>query len=183
MVIRTMKYFIFILMVTANLSCKSQDSSFTSQRVQDSAVILLDASIVRVFPLFGMMKERDWSPGWNPTPVFPQTGEITEGAVYRTPGHVHGEGPLTWVVSRYDTSASHLTYLITAPDRVVTIDIRCAALSDSNTRATITYTLTGLTEEGNEICHHLLLRQFTHRLQDWQTAINQYLTTAYKHTP
>jgi hypothetical protein len=42
--------------------------------------------------------------------------------------------------------------------------------------------VTGLTEEGNQVGHHLLLKLFAHRLQDWQTAINQFLRTAYKHT-
>lgn len=178
-----MKHLILLLMVAVNLSCKSQDGSFVSQRVQDSADIILDAPITQVFPLFGIIREKEWSPGWDPTSVFPQSGEMAEGSVYRTPGHVHGEGPLTWVVSQFDTAAGHLTYLVTAPDRVVTIDIRCTPQPDRRTRATITYTLTGLTEEGNLICHHLLLKQFAHRLQDWQTTINQFLRKVYTHTP
>ena len=101
---------------------------------------------------------------------------MAEGSVYRTPGHVHGEPPLTWVVARFDTAAGHLTYLVTAADRVVSIDIQCAPLPGSRTRATITYTMTGLNAEGNAICHHLLGRVFAHDLQDWQAAMNNILT-------
>jgi hypothetical protein len=175
MVLRVMKY-LFILMLTATTaSCNSQDTAFTAERLQRSASIVLEAPIARVFPLFGIIREKEWSPGWSPTPIFPLSGEMAEGSVYRTPGHVHGEPPLTWVVSRFDTASAHLTYLVTAADRIVSIDIQCAQLTGGWTRATITYSLTGLTVEGNAICHHLLGKLFAHGLQDWQAPINELL--------
>jgi hypothetical protein len=175
-----MKY-LFILMLTASTtSCNSQDTAFTAERLQQSASIILEAPVTRVFPLFGIIREKEWSPGWDPTPIFPTTGEMTEGSVYRTPGHVHGEPPLTWVVSRFETAAAHLTYLVTAADRVVTIDIQCAELPGGRSRATITYCMTGLNTEGNAVCHHLIGRLFAHDLGDWQAPINELLTRKIK---
>ena len=176
MVLRIMKY-LFILMLTASTaSCQNQDSPFIAERLRRSASIDLEGSVATVFPLFGIIREKEWSSGWSPTPIFPLSGEMTEGSVYRTPGHVHGEPPLTWMVSRLDTPAAHLTYLVTAADRIVSIDIQCAPLPGNRTRATITYCLTGLTPEGNEIGHHLLGRLFADGLQDWQVPINKLLT-------
>jgi hypothetical protein len=171
-----MKY-LFILMFTASTaSCNSQDTAFMAERLQRSGSIVLEGPVTRVFPLFGIIREKEWSPGWSPTPVFPMSGEMGEGSVYRTPGHVHGEPQLTWVVSRFDTTAAHLTYLVIAADRVVSIDIQCASLPDNRTRATITYFMTGLSAEGNAVCHHLIGRLFAHDLQDWQAPINELLT-------
>jgi hypothetical protein len=171
-----MKYIIAFLMVTASSSCKSQDNRFIAQRVSNSAEILLNGTVKQVFPLFGIMKEKEWSSGWSPTALFPQSGQMAEGSVFRTPGHVHGEPPLTWVVSRYDSAAAHLTYIIEAANRIVSIDIRCTALPDNRTRATIAYTMTGLSDDGNAIIHHAITKQFAENLQDWQTAINKLLT-------
>jgi hypothetical protein len=171
-----MKY-LFILMLTASTaSCRSQDSSFRAERLQRSASIVLEGRVPIVFPLFGIIEEKKWSPDWSPTAIFPLSGEMAEGSVYRTPGHIHGEPPLTWVVSRFDTAAAHLTYIVTAADRIVSIDIQCAMLSDNRTRATITYCMTGLNAEGNAVCHHLIGRLFAQDLQDWQAPINDLLT-------
>jgi hypothetical protein len=49
----------------------------------------------------------------------------------------------------------------------------------NNTRAVVTYTLTGLTPDGNKIIHHLLTSIFAHNLQGWQEAINHLLKRSY----
>jgi hypothetical protein len=174
-----MKYYLIILLMTPLTACKGQDTSFVADQVQQSAEITLQGPVAKVFPLFGIIREKEWDPEWNPTPVFPKSGDITEGAIYRTPGHVPGEAPLTWIVARYDTSLNRVTYIVTASDRIVSIDIQCKSDNDQHTRARVTYTLTSLTPTGNIIIKHLLAAIFDHNLQGWQTAINQVL----KRTP
>ena len=170
-----MKY-IFIIMLTSLVSsCHSQDGPSNAERVQRSATITLDGTVGKVFPLFGIIREKEWDHDWDPTPVYPNSGDMAEGAVYRTPGHIHGDSPLTWVVSRFDTLDNHLIYLVFAGNRVVSIDIRCSPLPDNRTTATITYTMTGLDEQGNQIIHHHIASVFQHNLQNWEALINKAL--------
>jgi hypothetical protein len=164
-------------MFTAHLtSCQSQDTPFIADRVQQTATITLNGPVSKVFPLFGIIREKEWDHQWNPTEVYPTSGHIDEGSIYRTPGHFHGEPPLIWVVSRYDTTESHVTYLVSATNRIVSIDIQCSTLPDARTQATITYTMTGLDAQGNQIIHQHITAIFQHQLQDWQTLINQALS-------
>jgi hypothetical protein len=170
-----MKYKIITMLTFLATTGYSQNNPFVAERVRQSATITLSGPVAKVFPLFGIIREKEWDHDWNPTPVYPASGDISEGAVYRTPGHVHGDANLIWVVSCFDTADNHLTYLVTAGNRVVSIDIRCSPLSDSRTQATICYTMTGLDEAGNQIIHQHIANLFAHNLQDWQTLINQVL--------
>jgi hypothetical protein len=170
-----MKYYLILLLMSQITACKGQDSSFTPARVHQSAEITLEGPVTEVFPLFGIMREKEWDSAWNPTPVFPISGDMAEGAIYHTPGHLHGEAPLIWIVYRYDTSRYWLTYLVSASNRIVSIDIQCTPIEGNKTHAVVTYTMTGLTEEGNQIIRHHLTMLFAHHLQDWQDAINQRL--------
>ena len=148
---------------------------FKAQQFTQSAAIVLNANIEKVFPLFGAMEEKKWSEGWDPAPVYPASGNMEEGFIFKTPDHVPGAPPVTWVVAKYDVAAHEVKYIITSASRVTIISVSCSKLTGSSTKAVVTYTLTGLTDEGNQICQHLIGKMFKHNLKDWETAINSYL--------
>jgi len=170
-----MKNYLSILFMLLCSACAGQDSPFVANRVQQSAEITLEGPIAKVFPLFGIIEEKKWDHEWDPTPIYPLSGDIEEGAIYRTPEHVPGEAPLIWVVTRYDTTLYRLTYLVTAINRIVSIDIQCTAIDGNSTRAIVKYTLTGLTSDGNKIIGHHLASIFANNLNGWQSAINHLL--------
>jgi hypothetical protein len=166
-----------VLMAVPGFSCvKAQD--FKAQQFTQSASIVLNADIEKVFPLFGAIEEKKWSEGWNPTPVFPVSGYMEEGFIFQTPDHVPGAPVLTWVVAKYDVTAHQVTYIITAASRVTIISVSCSRLNNVSTKAEVMYQLTGLTDEGNQISQHLIGHMFKHNLKDWETAINNYLAKA-----
>jgi hypothetical protein len=149
--------------------------NFTAEKYVQGASIVLNANIDKVFPLFGAMEEKKWAADWHPTPVYPASGNMEEGFIFQSPDHVPGSPPLTWVVAKYDLLNHQVTYIITSANRVIIISVNCTKLDDNSTKADITYQLTGLTEEGNEVSHHLITSVFKHNLKDWETAINTYL--------
>jgi hypothetical protein len=100
---------------------------------------------------------------------------MQEGLIFQTPDHIHGVPPLTWVVSRYTVSSHYIQYIIASPMRVTIISITCTASGTNSTTATVSYSLTGLSPEGNELSHHLIGKIFESNLKDWETAINTYL--------
>jgi len=164
---------ITLIAILGSVQVKAQ--GFKAEQLVQSASIVLNGNIEKVFPLFGAMEEKKWSEGWNPTPIFPASGNMEEGFIFQTPDHVPGQPLLTWVVSKYSPASHQVRYVITSPLRVTVIAVNCTKLNDSSTKAEITYTLTGLSEEGNEISHHLITKMFKHNLKDWETAINNYL--------
>ena len=170
-----MKYFYLFAAALSCSSCSGQESDTAAQHFRQSATIELNGPVNDIFPLFGIMEEKKWTPDWDPTPVYPATGEIREGAVFRTPGHVHGESPLTWVITRYDPQNHAIVYTVVAANRVIQIAVTCVSIAQNRTKATITYDLTGLSAQGNTISHHSILNMFAHELRDWQEAINRYI--------
>jgi hypothetical protein len=163
---------ILVLLVT-EIQGKAQD--FKAEQCVQSASIELNGNIDRVFPLFTALGEKNWAEDWNPDLVFPSSGEMQEGLIFQTPDHVHGAPSLTWVVSRYNVSSHQIQYIVTSSIRVTVISVTCTISGTNNTIATISYKLTGLNPEGNELSHHLIGKIFATNLKDWQTAINNYL--------
>jgi hypothetical protein len=161
------------------INVKAQD--FKAEQFVQSASIVLQGNIEKVFPLFGAIEEKKWSEDWHPTPVFPASGNMEEGFIFHSPDHVPNSPPLTWVVSKYDSSSHQVRYIITSANRVTIITVNCSKIDGNSTKAEITYCLTGLSEEGNEISHHLITEMFKHNLKDWETAINNYLASARRY--
>ena len=152
--------------------------SFLAERVIVSQALHLAAPPSRVFPLFEPIGEKAWAEGWEPQMLFPADGMPQQGAVFTTSRPPAGES--IWTMVAYDRASLHLAYLRVTPDALVAfIDIQCVDMRDDTTRATVTYTLTGLSDAGNEQLAHLK----AHHQQDiagWEHAINFYL--AHGHT-
>jgi hypothetical protein len=172
-----MKKYIVTIVVLVFIGTGSQVSAqaFKAEQFVQSASIRLKGDVERVFRLFTPLGEKKWAEGWNPQLIFPATGETLEGQILKTPDHVHGAPPLTWVVSRYDTSSHQIQYIITSAVRVAVISISCTASGQDSTSATINYAITGLSAEGNVLSHHLIGKIFATNLKDWENAINTSL--------
>ncbi|MFZ1081626.1 MAG: hypothetical protein WAO19_06850 [Candidatus Kryptoniota bacterium] len=154
-----------------------EQATFIAKRVSKSATITLKGPIERVFPLFGPVEEKKWADGWNPVVLYPTSGELEEGMVVTTQGHGHGEAVFAWIVSKYETENHLIEYIVSTANRYWVITIRCFASSDTETKATIQYTYTGLTPIGNEINKHAIEKRYERDLKDWEEAINHYLKT------
>ncbi|MGD2147394.1 MAG: hypothetical protein PVH41_11930 [Anaerolineae bacterium] len=153
-------------------------SSFVSKRVSRTRSITLGAPLASVFPLFGPVRETEWATGWEPEVLYSATGLLEEHMVFRTRSHRAHEPDLTWTVSRYSPDEAVIEYTVFAPGRLWWIAIQCReSAGGDTTRAEITYTYTGLTEEGNAANERALEEMYRHDLRDWEGAINHYLRT------
>lgn len=154
-----------------------QHDLFTAERVSKTATINLSESVEKVFPLFGPIEERKWADGWNPVVLYPESGELEEGMIFTTEGHGDGEIAFTWIVSKYEPESHLIQYIASTENRYWLVKIECFASSDTQTRATITYTYTGLNVFGNEINRRAIEKMYERDLKDWEEAINHYLKT------
>jgi hypothetical protein len=150
---------------------------FRSERVQRSATIQLEASIDRVFPLFGPILEKDWAHGWDPDVIYPKDSLVARQMVFRTHGGLHGsQETYTWVIVNYEPANSTIEYMVTTPERLWLITVSCSS-AGANTTAMVTYSYTGLTEEGNRKNEIAIKDMFASNLKDWEMALNHYLKT------
>jgi len=154
------------------------ESVFKSERISRTSIITLKAPLKRVFPLFGPIREKEWAAGWEPQVLYSTAGSVEEHMVFKTRSH-HGHGPdFTWTVSKYNPDQACIEYTVFAPGRLWWIAIQCReAIVGETTEAEITYTYTGLTEQGNEINKRALEKMYRLNLGDWEESINHYLET------
>ena len=150
---------------------------FKSERISRTSSITLNASLNRVFPLFGPIKEMEWAAGWEPKVIY-STTDMEERMVFQTRSP-HGPEPVfTWSVSKYQPDQAFIEYTVFTSERLWWITIQCREDNErEKTTAEITYTYTGLTEQGNVHNANALAAMYRHDLKDWEEAINHYLTT------
>jgi len=140
-------------------------------RIQRSATIRLNGPIEKVFPLFGPVREKDWAHGWDPRVIFPNDVLVEKHMVFQTN---HGSEVFTWIIASYEPARFFIEYVVTARERIWTITVNCTP-NDAQTFATVTYSYTGLTENGIHQNEVAIGKMFSSDLKDWEHEINEYL--------
>ena len=171
----TITLLITIQLLSCNNHHNMNNQYFKSEKVSRTETITINGNIQKVFPLFGAFEERKWAEGWNPTLLYPSSEIIEEGTTFKTVGHGNVEKEFLWRVSKYESDEYLIQYLVSTENRYWTITIKCYSASETQTKATITYTFIGLNELGNRINSQLLEKMYANNLKDWQEAINYYL--------
>jgi hypothetical protein len=152
---------------------------FVPVKIRNTATILLSADVQTVFPLFGPVREQEWTPEWEPEILYGYS-EVEEQMIFRTNARYEGENFYQWIVSAYKPAQHLVEYTVSAPDRVWFIKVECKAHGQKMTLATVTYTYIGLSEEGHKRNRDAMEKMFAHNLEDWEHALNHYLKTGTK---
>jgi len=151
-----------------------QASAIGPVRISQTRTIVLGGTPDEVYPLFGPIREKEWAPGWDPTIIYPIGAPVEVHMVFTA--RSHGADESTWTISTYDPDHGFIEYTVFAPGRLWTITIRCGTgQADGTTRAEITYTYTGVTDEGRRLNEAALVRIFHRDLKDWEEQIDRAL--------
>lgn len=167
-----MKQNLILLILTMSTSTIAQ--TFKAERVQKSAMFTVNAPIEKSFPLFGPIREKEWAAGWEPQLIYSTNPEVEEHMIFKTSGKHHGENEYVWVVTQFKPKDFFVEYTVSTSNRIWFITVKCEA-AGKNTNVTVTYSYTGLNEQGNQLNKAALDRMYAHNLQDWEEAINYYL--------
>jgi hypothetical protein len=131
-----------------------------------------------VFPLFGPIRESEWSPDWNPTMLYPPEHIQKAGAVFTTREH---DQDVVWMLTVYDEAALRISYVIVSPQHNVgELDITLKAVGDKETEATVTHRLTALSEASDGRVKHFA-SEFPLERDHWQHAITRRLRELTEH--
>ncbi|MCI0354546.1 MAG: hypothetical protein L0099_05840 [Acidobacteria bacterium] len=152
-----------------------QPTAFRPRTVSRVATLNLDASMEKVFPLFDPVHEAEWAEGWEIEVLYPQDAPPARGMVFRTDHPPEGE--TVWIMTRFGVRAGEVEYVNVTPGLKLTwINIRCREAGEAATEAEVRYTVTALSERGNEYVEALDAK-YTTWLEGWEEAINHYLRT------
>lgn len=146
---------------------------FIPERISKTASFLVDGKLEDVFPLFGPIKEKLWAEGWEPEVIFSSGALVEEHMIFKT-RVATPEKYYTWVVTQFREDEHLVEYTVSTPNRIWFIRVKCEA-EDVRTKATVTYSYTGLNKEGNDLNRSALAKMYSSDLKDWQDAINYYL--------
>ena len=150
---------------------------FKPERISRSATFTVHGKIENIFPLFGPICEAEWAEGWEPKILY-RTNEQTlveEHMIFQTNGKT-GEGKYTWVITQYQPEKFMIEYTISTHERIWFVRVECKPFQHQ-TDVKVTYTYTGIREEGKRKNEQALKRMFAQDLKDWEEAINYYLKT------
>jgi len=169
------------LPIAASAPAPRQDSGegsrFEPRHATRAATLRLSAPPAEVFPLFGPIGERRWAgEHWNPRILYPRPEADVEGTVFTTATD-HGE--VIWVNVRFDTAAGVAEYVaITPGERVTQVRVTVAPDDPRRSTATVRYTWTALSPEGNEEIARQEARADAGWLGEWETRIEAALAGA-----
>jgi hypothetical protein len=155
---------------------KIEMNSFEKNRVERSKTITLSRPLDQVFPLFQPEGEKSWTSSWNPQYVWPEDGVAQEGLVFT---HDNGKGGNSiWTMTRFDEQNHSVEYTVVAPDSHVSqIRICCSQDLASVTSATISYTVTPISETGLGVLKQFDPAAYEQRIDGWQAAIHHFFDT------
>ena len=164
------------LMLIACLACGAQAQ--TREHAETSIVLRLPAPPSAAFPLFGPVRESEWSPHWNPRILFPTDQRQLAGSVFTTS---HGADEAVWLMDTYDERALRIGYVIVRPGMYATrLDIALKAAADQTTEATVTYRQTALSEAGDSYVKDFA-RDFPSQRDHWERAVTHRLLELARH--
>lgn len=156
-------------------------STFKSRRVTHEYTQTNNASPEQVFPLLCPVREAEWAPGWQYRLIYSDSGVAELGCIFTTPnppGRPHASPEKTWIVTDYDPAAFRIGFVWVDPGRVATeIRIQLTRAAETTTKAKIQYRYTGLSEEGNREIETYDENWFRNMMEEWESAINEYLGT------
>jgi hypothetical protein len=148
-------------------------NDFAARQVTRSHMLRINGRLDDVFGLFDPIGEKKWSEDWNPIMVFPAS-DIRQGGVFMTRDNDGTE--TTWIITTLDQNNHNIVYTSVTPNlRVNLIDIKFEPDGDDRTKARVTYTVTALSEKGNQCICSFSKEHYHKWMINWEKAVNHYL--------
>jgi hypothetical protein len=88
----------------------------------------------------------------------------------------HDGAETTWVITGFDEVKHSIAYTSVTPKlKVNHIVIKCESDRSGHTKAHVSYTITALSEKGNQLIESFSKEHYREWIMNWEKAINHYL--------
>ena len=125
------------------------------------------------FPLFSPEGERNWVPGWNPVPVFPETIAFRPNTVFRLG---QGSDESVWTILEADWQTHRAEYVRTAhASHTARIGVKIEPVAPNRSRVTVSYAVTAFGEHASAVMEPFSESAYAQRMRDWQQQISTCL--------
>jgi hypothetical protein len=162
----------YIRLATLTLGLMGAAVAQNREHAETSITLHLPAPPAMAFPLFGPVRESEWSPHWSPRFLYPLNPTQSAGAVF-TVGEKDAE--TVWMLSTYDEAGLVIGYVILWHGMCATkLDIALKPAAQNTTEATVTYRRTALSEAGDKYVREFA-QDFPSQRDHWEHAISQRL--------
>ena len=148
-------------------------NDFAAQQVTRSPILRINGQPDDVFGLFDPIGEKKWSADWNPQMVF-SPSDVCQGAVFVTRDNA-GKKTI-WIITVLDQNSHSIIYTSVTPNlKVSLIEISCEPDGVNSPKARVSYTITALSEKGNQYIDSFSKEHYHTWMMNWEKAINHYL--------
>ncbi len=146
----------------------AEPATFVAERASHRHSFLLPMAPAQSIAYFTPEGERAWAEDWDPVYVHPATGEAEEGMVFTTTA---GSEETLWLLTKYEPGAGRAEYArITPGSRIAIVKVACEP-EGAQTRVTVSYMITALTEAGNGYVREMSARRFADYIDTWPASI------------
>jgi len=145
------------------------------KRRKHSCVQIWKGTRDTVFPLLCPVRERDWTPDWDPKLVVSQSGVMEQECLF-----VETDTPndAIWIVTKYDPVNFEVVMYRIVPEIIVgKFAITLDREVEKTTSASVFYEQTALSTDGEKIVNNFTTEAFEKFMEEFKTAIDHYLTT------
>jgi hypothetical protein len=154
----------------------AKNSHFKAKRVTRNYVQAIQAPPSVVHSLICPVKEAEWLDGWDYHLIFSHSGVAEKGCVFTSKSA--GEKDTIWLITKREDATCETDFARITPDsRVAEVTVRIEDGGRQTSRVHITYTITALTEAGNQFIEKFTEDNFVKDMQFWQASMNHYLET------
>jgi len=144
-------------------------------RRKHSCVQIWKGTRNEVFPLLCPVKEKDWTPDWDPKLVVSNSGVMEQECLF-----VETDTPndAIWIVTKYDPVNFEVAMYRIVPEVIVgKFAIKLDKEEEKSTSASVSYEQTALGTNGEKIVNDFTVESFNKFMEEFKAAINHYLTT------
>ena len=154
----------------------AETSGFKAKRVTRNYIQTINAEPSRVHALICPVKEAEWLDGWDYDLIFSNSGVAEPGCVFIS--RSKGEKDTIWLITNRDDQACKTEFArITPESRVAHLTVRIEDAGKHTSRVDIKYTITALTEAGNNFIGNFTEENFVKDMKFWEATMNHYLET------
>ena len=123
-------------------------------------------------PLFGPVRETEWSPTWQPRFIAPSGGSNTrEGTVFTIES---ASRQTVWILTEYSIPRLSIRYTAVGPDRATEIHVQLTPMPGGHSEVRVTERVTALSREGEQIVSGFR-EHFATQGEHWRSAIEASL--------
>jgi hypothetical protein len=165
----------------------TKDNSLEGLRIAKTWVMEINSPPDQVFPLLCPERERDWVDGWDYEMIYSESGYAEPGCIFKT--SIPPEGDSIWIMADYIPD-NYIRIIKTCPNLfllqwsfdLVGKDIRGEDSGKIRTDILVNYSMTGLSQKGNEHIRMIMEDVFPKLMTRLEKSMNYYLNTKKKLT-